>query len=432
MKYSGIGGQAVLEGVMMKNQDTYAVAVRLPNGKIEVDTQTYKGVVRGGIWTKVPIVRGVLNFIDSMVLGIKTLMYSATFFDEEEEAEWERERLQKEQKKAEKKAVREAEKNGTSAEEARQAVADEYAKKIAAVGKKSDEDTPAEETDTGKSDAETMRTAADAEIKRQETAGGPADPKAAAKASVEAAKAQNETDANEDIKSDGGHDVSAGDKAIMGVTTVISFIIAIAIFVILPYYLSQAVQKVIDNQTIITIFEGVLRLVIFIAYILIISRSNDIKRTYMYHGAEHKCINCIEHGLDLTVDNVRASSKEHKRCGTSFMMFVVVICIILYLFIRVDSHTLRIVIRLLLIPVIAGISYEILRAAGRTDNWFINIISKPGLWLQHLTTVEPDDSMIEVGIASVEAVFDWKPYVEQVRAEEAAEAQAAQRGKAPE
>ena len=212
---------------------------------------------------------------------------------------------------------------------------------------------------------------------------------------------------------------SGKDKAMMGTTTVISFVVAILIFMLLPYYLSQFFMKVIPNQTVVTVIEGFLRLAIFIVYIVLISRTKDIQRVFMYHGAEHKCINCIEHGLDLTVENVRKSSKEHKRCGTSFLMYVVIISIILFLFIRVDSHALRIVIRLLLVPVIAGVSYEILRAAGRFDNAFINVLSKPGLLMQGLTTKEPDDTMIEVGIASVEAVFDWKPYVEEVRREEA-------------
>ncbi|MEI3340532.1 MAG: DUF1385 domain-containing protein [Eubacterium sp.] len=161
-----------------------------------------------------------------------------------------------------------------------------------------------------------------------------------------------------------------------------------------------------------------MRLVIFIGYIALISRMKEIQRVFMYHGAEHKCINCIEHGLELTVDNVRKSSKEHKRCGTSFLMFVVVISIILFLFIRVDSHVLKLVIRLLFVPVIAGLSYELLRAAGRSDNIVINILSKPGLWMQGLTTKEPDDEMIEVGIASVNAVFDWKSYIEEIRQED--------------
>ncbi len=313
MRYSGIGGQAVLEGVMMKNADQYAVAVRRPDQEIEVMTKEYSGLT-GTAAKKIPIVRGVLSFIDSMVLGISTLLYSSTFYEEEEDTK---------QKK----------------------------------NQKTDEEK-------------------------------------------------------------GPHEISKSDKAFMGATTVISFVIAIAIFVILPYYLSQLFQKAVPNSTATAIFEGVLRLVIFILYIYIISRSKDIQRVFMYHGAEHKCINCIEHGLDLTVENVRISSKEHKRCGTSFLMFVVILSIILFLFIRVDSHTMRIVIRLILVPVIAGISYEVLRLAGRYDNPVINAISKPGLALQHMTTKEPDDDMIEVGIASVEAVFDWRSYVDEYRQQE--------------
>ncbi len=203
----------------------------------------------------------------------------------------------------------------------------------------------------------------------------------------------------------------------MGGTVAFSVVMAVAIFMILPYYLSQLFQRFIDSETVIAIIEGVLRLAIFTGYILLISRMKEIQRVFMYHGAEHKCINCIEHGLELNVENVRRSSKEHKRCGTSFLMFVVVISIILFLFIRVDSHVLRLVIRLLLVPVIAGLSYELLRLAGRSDNPVINVVSKPGLWMQGLTTKEPDDEMIEVGIASVEAVFDWRTYVADIQQE---------------
>ena len=208
------------------------------------------------------------------------------------------------------------------------------------------------------------------------------------------------------------------EKAMMTGVVVISIVMAVLIFMILPYYLSTIFSKITDSQTIISILEGAIRLAIFIVYILLISQMKDIQRVFMYHGAEHKCINCIEHGLELNVENVRKSSKEHKRCGTSFLMFVVIISIILFLFIRVDSHALRLLIRVLLIPVIAGISYEILRLAGRSDNVIVNVLSKPGMWMQHLTTKEPDDEMIEVGIASVEAVFDWKKYQDEIRAEE--------------
>ena len=307
MRYSGIGGQAVMEGVMMKNKERYAVAVRKPDQEIEVMTKEYKGIVKAQVWQKIPLVRGVLNFIDSLVLGMSTLMYSASFIEEEEE--------------------------------------------------------PAKRKDT-------------AEKKK------------------------------------------AKENAMMGGTVILSVVMAVAIFMILPYYLSVLCSWFIENDMIVAVIEGILRLAIFIGYILLISRMKEIQRVFMYHGAEHKCINCIEHGLELNVENVRKSSKEHKRCGTSFLMFVIIISVILFLFIRVDSHVLRLVLRLVLVPVIAGVSYELLRVAGRSDNPVINLISKPGLWMQGLTTKEPDDDMIEVGIASVEAVFDWKSYVDKIRMEE--------------
>lgn len=308
MRYSGIGGQAVMEGVMMKNKERYAVAVRKPDQKIEVMTKEYKGIVPGEVWQKIPLVRGVLSFIDSLVLGMSTLMYSASFFEDEEESK------EKKQDTAEKKKAKE--------------------------------------------------------------------------------------------------------NAMMGGTVALSIILAVAIFTILPYYLSVLCSRFIASDMVVAVIEGILRLAIFIGYILLISKMKEIQRVFMYHGAEHKCINCIEHGLELNVENVRKSSKEHKRCGTSFLMFVVIISVILFLFIRVDSHALRLVLRLALVPVIAGVSYELLRAAGRSDNPVINLISKPGLWMQGLTTKEPDDDMIEVGIASVEAVFDWRSYIAEIRAEE--------------
>ena len=207
------------------------------------------------------------------------------------------------------------------------------------------------------------------------------------------------------------------ENAMMGGTVVLSIVLAVAVFMMLPYYLSTLFQKVITSQWVIALLEGVIRLVIFIGYVALISLMKDIRRVYMYHGAEHKCINCIEHGMDLTVDNVRKSSRFHKRCGTSFLLIVMLVSILFFMFIRVDSPILRVVFRLLLIPVIAGVSYEFIRLAGRSDNAVVNLLSKPGLWLQGLTTKEPDDEMIEVGIASVEAVFDWKPYVEEIRRE---------------
>jgi len=307
MKYCGIGGQAVMEGVMMKNRDFYAVAVRKSDGEIVVDRKKVKTQRAVEAVQKIPIVRGVVNFIDSLYLGIGSLMYSSTFFEEEEE---EKKKKEEDPEKAKKK-----------------------------------------------------------------------------------------------------------EHALMGTTLFISLLIAILIFMVLPYYLSTLFSAWITSGFVLALIEGGLRLAIFFGYIFFISRMKDIQRVFMYHGAEHKCINCIEHGLDLNVENVRGSTRLHKRCGTSFLLFVVLISIVLFAFIQVDSRVLRILLRLVLIPVVAGIAYEFIRLAGRSDNPVINFLSKPGLAMQYLTTKEPDDSMIEVGIASVEAVFDWKPYVRELRAE---------------
>ena len=313
MRYSGVGGQAVMEGVMMKNREAYAVAVRKPDQTIETKVSEYNGTIKNKKIRKLPIIRGVINFVESLYLGMSTLMFSASFFEDEEEeaAKKKRESMTKEERKA------------------------------------------LEEKE-----------------KKQE-------------------------------------------KALMGGTVAFSIILALAIFFALPYFLSGFFRKVIDSETLIALLEGVIRLVIFVAYIAIISLTPDIKRTFMYHGAEHKCINCIEHGLELNVENVRASSKQHKRCGTSFLLIVMLISIVFFMFIRVDSGVLRLLLRLLLIPVIAGVSYEFIRLAGRYDNWFVNLLSQPGLWMQRLTTKEPSDDMIEVGIAAVNAVFDWKKWQEE-------------------
>lgn len=311
MRYSGIGGQAVMEGVMMKNQEKYAVAVRKPDNEIIVEVSEYEGIIKNKKIRNMPILRGVFSFIESLVLGMKTLTFSVSFYEEEDD---------KEKKKA-----------------------------------------PETEEEIKKA-------------KRQE-------------------------------------------DAMMGGTVAVSIVLAVAIFMILPYYISTFFQRFTSSYMVVALLEGVLRLAIFIGYVAAISLMPDIRRVYMYHGAEHKCINCIEHGMDLTVENVKLSSKQHKRCGTSFLLIVMIISIFFFMFIHVDSRILRLVLRLVLIPVIAGVSYEFIRIAGRSDNKLVNLLSKPGLWLQNLTTKEPDEAMIEVGIASVEAVFDWKAYVEEIRQE---------------
>ncbi len=301
--YSGIGGQAVLEGVMMKNRDKYAVAVRKPNGEIEVEVEEYKGICGDKKFAKLPFIRGVFAFIDSLVLGMKVTTYSASFYEEEDE------KPSKTEEKLEK-----------------------------MLGSKADD-------------------------------------------------------------------------IMMTFTVILSVIIAVALFMLLPLFLSDLLGKYIRNASVIAMIEGLIRILIFIGYITGISLMKDIKRLYMYHGAEHKCINCIEKGRPLTVKDVKRSSRLHKRCGTSFLLFVVLVSVVVFFFIRVDNMALKLILRIALVPVIAGISYEIIRLAGRSDNIIVRIISAPGLWMQKLTTKEPDEDMIEVAIASVEAVFDWKAYL---------------------
>lgn len=350
MKPSGIGGQAVIEGVMMRNGGKYAVAVRTADGKIAVDSQEIKnGRFQKSRFAKLPIIRGVVNFFDSMVLGMKTLMYSASLFAEETEEE-RKEREGKARRKAQAKADR-LRKHGREqdAQNVLQACEDKLAKEAASAA--------------------------------------------------------------------AGEEKESSDM-MMTMTVIFSLIFSIALFMMLPYFLSRFLKQIISSEMIILVAEGIVKLVIFMGYLALISRMKDIQRTFMYHGAEHKCINCIEHGLELNVENVRASSREHKRCGTSFLfivmfisiVFIMVVSIPLFAVIHVNTAFWRIVLRLALLPVIAGVSYEFIRLAGSSDNKLVNLLSKPGMAMQHLTTKEPDDSMIEVAIASVEAVFDWKKF----------------------
>ena len=299
--YSGIGGQAVLEGVMMKNQEKYAVAVRKPNGEIEVELENYQGILHGSKVKEIPFIRGIFNFVDSLVLGMKCLNYSASFYEEGED----------------------------------------------------------EKPD-----------------------------KAADKVS-------------------GGR----GEKLMTTLVTIFSIVLAVGIFIVLPYYLASFFQGFVRNASLMAIIEGAIRIAIFILYVWGISLMKDIRRLYRYHGAEHKCINCIEKGRPLTVHNVMRSSRLHRRCGTSFIFFVLFVSIVLFFFIRVENPVQRVVLRILLMPVVAGISYEIIRLAGRSENILVRIISAPGMLIQRMTTKEPDREMAEVAIAAVEAVFDWKKYL---------------------
>ena len=308
MKSSNIGGQAVMEGIMMRHDDIYSIAVRKQDQEIAVKVEPYKSVINAPALQKVPIVRGVVNFIDSLVVGIRCLMYSASFFVEEEEQEKEKELTEEEKQELEAKRKKE-------------------------------------------------------------------------------------------------------EKGIMVGSLIFSLVIAVAVFMLLPYFLVNFLRGYIAEEWLLNLIESLVRIAIFLGYLILISRMKDIQRTFMYHGAEHKCINCIEHGMELNVDNVLKSSRLHKRCGTSFLFFVIIVSAILLMLVQAPNHALRIIIRLALIPVVAGVSYEFIRLAGRSDSRVVNALSKPGLALQRLTTREPDASQAEVAIAAVEAVFDWREYL---------------------
>lgn len=320
MKSSGIGGQAVLEGVMMKNKSKYAVAVRKPDGEISIHKGNCKSISEKNVFFRLPIIRGVVAFVESLVLGMKSLTYSSSFYEEEK--------------------TKNEKKSADSKKEAK--------KKL----------TPEEEK-----------------------------------------KAQRK-EMMENV-----------------LVVILSILLTIVVFMILPFVLSGLLRSKIESEVALTIIEGIIRVVLFVGYVMAISLMSDIKRVFMYHGAEHKTINCVESGLPLNVANVKLQSKEHRRCGTSFLLIVMFVSILFFIFIQVEHVGLRMLLRVLLVPVIAGISYEFIRFAGNTDNKVVIALSKPGLLLQKLTTREPDDDMIEVAIASVNAVFDWEEYQRRCKAQ---------------
>jgi uncharacterized protein YqhQ len=312
MKNSGIGGQALMEGVMMRNGKDYACAVRKTDGEIEMMHGVHTGIGGSEKLRKIPFVRGPFIFLDSLKLGLSTLNWSSGFFMEEEDGE--------------KKKAQEA------------------------------EEQPKENAAEKKS--------------------------------------------------------SVGESAVMGASVVFALLLSIGLFIVLPTSIVRLLKRWVTNTALISLLEGVIRIAIFLLYLYLISLMKEIRRVFMYHGAEHKCINCIEHGLPLTVDNVRESTRFHKRCGTSFILFTLLVSIIVGIFLPKEPLLLRIGCKLLALPIVMSLSYEFIRLAGSTENKIIGALSKPGLWLQRLTTKEPTDDMIEVGIASVEAVFDWKDWEE--------------------
>ena len=314
MRSSNIGGQAVMEGIMMRHKDKYSIAVRRPDQEIELKVEDYKCIFGNHAFLKKPIIRGVVSFVDSLVVGTKCLMYSAEIAGDEEDEET-------------------ARKNEQLTEEERSA-------------KKAKEDKQF--------------------------------------------------------------------KWLLYITVAISMVVSVAAFMFLPYVLASLIRGVGASEFLVTIVEAFVKLALFMGYMLLISRMKDIQRTFMYHGAEHKCINCIEHGLPLTVENVMKSSRQHKRCGTSFLFLVMLVSIFLhFIFVLVPFYWVRLLGRLLMVPVVAGISFEMIQWAGRTDNKLACLLSKPGLAMQKLTTIEPTEDMVEVAIAAVEAVFDWKAYLKE-------------------
>ncbi len=299
-----MGGQAVMEGIMMKGDKKTAVAVRLPRGDIHIKTEENP---KKRTWAKIPIVRGVIVFVNSLIQGTKTLMYSADVLEKYEEKLGE----------------------GALAE-----------------------------------------------------------------------KGKFETWLEKHF----------GERAVwnilIAISVIISLVFSIGIFVIGPTAVINWMTAFTENEIVLNLTEGLLRIAIFVIYVLLISKMKDIHRVFQYHGAEHKCIHCFESGRELTPENCQEFYTLHPRCGTSFLVFVLVISLIVFSFLGWPNLALRIVSRLLLIPFIAGISYEVLKWAGKSDNWFIKIISIPGLYLQKLTTAPPDNEQLEVAIAAVKAVMD--------------------------
>lgn len=304
MKYANIGGQAVMEGVMMRHKDHYAVAVRKENHEIEVMTEQRQTLGERYHVSGIPIVRGVFAFVDSLVVGMKTLMWSASFFEDEEETSQEKEKQ--------------------------------------------------------------------------------------------------------------------SDTVFMTMTVIFSLAFSIGLFMILPFLVSNLFKSMTDSSLVLGIIEGLVRVLIFIIYILAISRMKDIQRLFMYHGAEHKTINCIEHGDELTPENAAKYSRFHKRCGTSFLFIVMFISIVFFLLFfqifPINNMFIKVICRILLVPVIAGISYEIIQWAGRHDSGLVCLVSKPGFWMQKFTTKEPDREMLEVAIASIEAIYDWREFQKDLKA----------------
>jgi len=296
---TSIGGQAIMEGIMMRGPKRTAIAIRLPDGRIHMKTQP---TPKASKWAKMPLIRGVVNFVASLVQGTSVLMYSADILEEHYPEQYEKDKF----------------------------------------------DIWVEEK-VGKEKAW---------------------------------------------------------KILMVLSVVLALVMSVGIFMMLPTMVTGILTKLTENILLLNLAEGVARILIFIIYIWAIAKMPDIARVFQYHGAEHKTIHCFENGLELTPENAQSFYTLHPRCGTSFMVFVMVIAVLVHAFMGWPSLWLRVASRLLVLPLIAGLSYELLKWAGRSDNIIVKVLSLPGLYLQKLTTNEPDFSQLEIAIAAVKAVLN--------------------------
>lgn len=408
-KKTSIGGQALMEGIMMRGPKLTAMAVRNPEGEIVIEKFPTESVARNK-FCKLPLIRGIFGYIDSMKFGSKCLMRSAEIsgLDQAEE--------EMKQEKAEKRAKKAA-KNPKKAEK--------YAKKQAKESEKLEKKKNELEVIAQKAEQESEQAAAIAQIAKEKSE-AQADNKQlkaeAEKAQRNAQKAKAAAEkARENVKHPENSSLLMG--AIMTVSMVLGVALAIGLFVVLPTFIYNfaskhlaflAPENAISRSFIKSVFEGILKIMILIGYMGAVSLMKDIRRTFMFHGAEHMTIFCYEAGLELTVENVRKQKRFHPRCGTSFLILMVIVSIFIsflidplfLLTLGYIPHTIfRVIIKLLLLPLIVGLGYECIKLAGRYDNVFTKIISAPGVWLQHITVFKPTDDMIECAIAAISEVI---------------------------
>ena len=374
LRKTSIGGQALMEGIMMRGPKTTAMAVRNPQGEIVLETFPTVGKERPAI-LRWPIIRGVVGFIDSMTFGYKCLMRSAEISGLEEiEAEMEKEKAEKKAAKKAKKAAKNAAKNGEITPEA--------------------EGTPAPEA--VESAPEAAEAAATVEVPDAPLAEDAVAP----------------LDGTAEMPPKKKKDSSPMMTVIMVISVLFAVAIAVGLFIVLPAWLyDDVLARFIpwvdgENRFAQSVFEGVLRVMLLIGYMSLMLLMKDIRRTFQFHGAEHKTIFCYEHGLELTVENIRRERRFHPRCGTSFLVLMMLVSILVGFFIPATLPTvLRVLCKLAVFPLIMGIGYELIKFCGRHDNWLTRIIAAPGLWFQRITVLEPDDSMIECAIAAMKEVI---------------------------